>query len=382
MEEEQGEYDDETIAMIREIGLDPDPLCGIPHTDLYVQCNNGLRQLSHSMGDVDEGDVLTEEKCRHIAEPLVAAFEAACDPTKGATAATAISAMYFGSELICARYYSKLSAYLVALASKKKSDPEYPRQHGSKLICACYYSKLSAFFDGLGGKNKSNLECPVTKQHLAFFLLHIDMDVEHADKMRDIVVCLASDEATRLKMARAVDTILKARVEFCDRFIESVFPPTGHSGEDSAKLYNKQSQNWVRKGPTCLSDFTGRPVVFEMCSPFVSGAHVLDVGCGEGYGARKIMEMGAQRIVGLDVSEEMIERAKANPQRSSRETYEICDAESIVAKLTEMPASLGLVPGRMLKEGCFDLAIAIFLFNCMYDVVVESCATLPIMSSH
>eukprot|EP00957_Ditylum_brightwellii_P199715 15224408-Ditylum_brightwellii.AAC.1 len=73
--------------------------------------------------------------------------------------------------------------------------------------------------------------------------------------------------------------------------------------------------------------------------------------------------MGAKRIVGLDVSEEMIERAKANPMKSSCETYMACDAERIMEKLAEMPASLGLVPGRLLQEGCFDLAMAIFLFN-------------------
>ena len=74
--------------------------------------------------------------------------------------------------------------------------------------------------------------------------------------------------------------------------------------------------------------------------------------------------MGAKKIIGLDISEEMIQRAKENPMRSACETYEICDAENICDKLIEIPATLGLVPGRMLEEGCFDLAIAIFLFNC------------------
>ena len=277
--------------MIESLGLDAGALRNVPHKELYKICYEGLRQRS-KVGH--EG--LTEEQCSYITEPLVSAFDSACDPTMGATAATAISAMYLGSELIVASMYSKLSNYLVSIAG---NDPN----------------------------------CPVTKQDLAFFLLHIDMDVDHAEKMRQIVVSLASDERTRLQMASAADTIMSARLEFCDRFVEASFPPTGHGGEDSAKLYNKQSQNWVRKGATCLSDFTGRPVVFEACSPFVEGAHVLDVGCGEGYGARKLVEMGAKRIIGFDISGEMIERAKTNPNKSNREFYETCDADKIVHKL-------------------------------------------------
>merc|ERR1740124_1556 len=321
MKEEQGIYEEEDIEMIKSLGLDAELLCNVPHTELYMQCYQGLRKLCDT-----EHDGLTEEQCQYIAQPLVSAFEAACHPDKGATAATAISAMYLGSELIVAEMYSKLSNYLVTFADKMPNSP-------------------------------------ITRQDLAFFILHIDMDVDHADKMRKIVVSLATDEVTRLRMALVVDAAFKAREEFCDRFVEAAFPPTGHGGEASAKLYNKQSHNWVRKGATCLSDFTGRPIVFELCQPFVPGAFVLDVGCGEGYGARRLVEIGAKKILGLDVSAEMIERAKANPMKSRNETYETCDAETILQKLNEKPTTLGVTPGRMLDEGCFDMAMAIFLFN-------------------
>ena len=327
LEEEQGIYDDETIGMIKQLGLDPSLLCNVPHKDLYVTCCERLQELSNTVeGALVDRPVLTNQQCEHIAAPLVEAFSSACDPAKGATADTAIAAMYSGSELLVATFYSKLSAYLRVMTEK---DPNGP----------------------------------VCKQDLAFFLLHIDMDVEHADHMRAVVVDFVSTEGKRLRIAKAVDAILKARVELLDRFVEAVFPPTGHSAVDSAQLYNKQSNNWVRKGATCLSDFTGRPVVFDMCSSFVRDAHVLDVGCGEGYGARKLVEMGAKRIVGLDVSSAMIEKANANPVKSSRETYVTCDADKIIETFNNTPAELGLVPGRMLEEGSFDMAIAIFLFN-------------------
>lgn len=234
--------------------------------------------------------------------------------------------MYSGSELLVAKIHSKLSAYLLTLAEQQEKEQ----------------------------KNSPTTDCVVVaKQDLALFILHIDVDVEHADHMRAIVVDLSSTEGLRVSMAKAVKKILKARVEFYDRFLEVIFLSTGHGGEDSAKLDNKQSNYWVRKGAICLSDFTGRPVVFEMCSPFVQGAHVLDVGCGEGYGARKLIAIGAKRIVGLDVSPSIIEKANVNPLKTASETYVTCDADKILETFHEKP----------LEQGSFDMAVAIFLFN-------------------
>eukprot|EP00985_Skeletonema_marinoi_P016501 scaffold8893_cov73-Skeletonema_marinoi.AAC.1 len=71
-------------------------------------------------------------------------------------------------------------------------------------------------------------------------------------------------------------------------------------------MYNKQASNWVRTEPRCLSDFTGRPVVFEMLEDVLKAQHdgsdskgkvVLDIGCGEGYCARKVIEMGASKVI-------------------------------------------------------------------------------------
>ena len=326
--EEQGHYDNDALEMIKNLGLDVEHIDGVAHRDLYKTCVENIRKAG---GCRPNQLPISEAECHYIAEPLLASFDNACNADKGANAATAMAAMYFGSELVAPTIYSKLSKFV-----------------------------LSEIKNG-GGPGDD--ECTVTKQDLAFFLLHMEIDVEHADKMREIIVGIAEDENTRIKMAHVADNILKARVEFYNRFIETSFPPTGHSGEDSAKLYNKQSQNWVRKGATCLSDFTGRPVVFEMCSAHVSGSYILDVGCGEGYGARELIKMGAKRVVGFDVSNEMVERAKTNPERSSHEIYQTCDAENIMETLHMMPASLGIVPGRMLDRGCFDLAVAIFLFN-------------------
>ena len=325
MEEEKGIYDDETKKMIHDNGLVIEELRGIHHRDLYHMCSERLQDASKTLNLTPT--TLTLEEVQYISEPLVEAFEEACLPAAGATPKTAIAAMYLGSELIVSQLYSKLSAFL----------------------------RINA--------EKTEFEAPLTRQDLAFFLLHMDMDVAHAENMRDIVVAHAKDRSSRYEMVEAANAILSARVEFYDRFLETMFPPTGHGGENSASLYNKQSTNWVRKSATCLSDFTGRPVVFDVCAPFVSEAHVLDVGCGEGYVARKLVEMGANRVVGLDVSPEMVERARKNPERSGKEYYATCDASDICKALRERAAEFGVLPGRMTTEGCFDLAVAVFLFN-------------------
>lgn len=46
----------------------------------------------------------------------------------------------------------------------------------------------------------------------------------------------------------------------------------------SQKMYNKQATNWVRTKPRCLSDFTGRPVIFSMLEKYTQNATILDIG--------------------------------------------------------------------------------------------------------
>mmetsp|Transcript_37576 Transcript_37576/g.42938 ORF Transcript_37576/g.42938 Transcript_37576/m.42938 type:complete len:295 (+) Transcript_37576:139-1023(+) len=133
----------------------------------------------------------------------------------------------------------------------------------------------------------------------------------------------------------------------------------------SKSMYNKQASNWVRTEPRCLSDFTGRPVVFEMLASEVKGKIILDVGCGEGYCARKIVEMGASKVIGLDISEEMISNAKETSKGDDR--FQFFSANS-----------LNLLQG--LKENMkidhpvesVDVAMAVFMFNYMTTNEMET----------
>lgn len=114
---------------------------------------------------------------------------------------------------------------------------------------------------------------------------------------------------------------------------------------DTRKIYDESAEKWLRLGPSSLSDFTARPMVFDACGD-PSGRSVLDLGCGEGYCTRELKRRGAHDCLGVDLSPRMIEAARAQEER---EPYGIEYRTGNVVDFS---------PGRR-----FDLCIAVFLFN-------------------
>jgi len=147
---------------------------------------------------------------------------------------------------------------------------------------------------------------------------------------------------------------------------------TTSSQDDSKTMYNKQATNWVRTEPRCLSDFTGRPVVFGMLADELktngssnsidndNNKVVLDVGCGEGYCARKVIELGASKVVGCDISQEMISSAQTTSEGDSRFTYYASPVGELLQSLKDQGES-----------SQFDIAIAVFLFNYLTTTDME-----------
>ena len=114
--------------------------------------------------------------------------------------------------------------------------------------------------------------------------------------------------------------------------------------ENSEKLYNKQASNWSRSQPTILSDFSARPFVIEMCEP-LQNLRVFDIGCGEGYVSRQLVQRGAAEIVALDISEKMIEVARTHDV--NRITYKVGDSRDL----------------SDYEDASFDIVLTMFLFN-------------------
>ena len=114
---------------------------------------------------------------------------------------------------------------------------------------------------------------------------------------------------------------------------------------DTEKVYNENAGRWLRLAPSSLSDFTGRPAVFDACGE-LDGRSVLDLGCGEGYCARELKRRGAGDYLGVDLSSEMIAAAK------SQEAQDQLGIDFRVSDVTTFR-----------PERQFDLCVAVFLFN-------------------
>lgn len=83
--------------------------------------------------------------------------------------------------------------------------------------------------------------------------------------------------------------------------------------------------------------------------PEVSDKRIVDLGCGFGWASRWMREQGAASVLALDLSENMISRAKAATNDSEIE-YRIADLETL-----ELP------------QAAFDLAYSVLTFHYIKD---------------
>lgn len=60
-------------------------------------------------------------------------------------------------------------------------------------------------------------------------------------------------------------------------------------------------------------------------TPFMKGAKVLDLACGYGFYAKIFLEWGAASVVGVDISEAMVDAARQNMGTELRASFEVAD---------------------------------------------------------
>ena len=63
-----------------------------------------------------------------------------------------------------------------------------------------------------------------------------------------------------------------------------------------------------------FNDCIETPILFSML-PDLRGKKILDIGCGMGQHAKKFFEMGAESVLGTDISEKMLEYAGARTRQ-------------------------------------------------------------------
>jgi SAM-dependent methyltransferase len=127
--------------------------------------------------------------------------------------------------------------------------------------------------------------------------------------------------------------------------------------DSTRDLYNDSAPSWVRKEPISLSDYTARPAILTACEP-VTGLQVLDLGCGEGYCSRELKRRGADRVIGMDLSEGMIAAAQSQ------------EAEEGLGIHYEVGCATNL---SQFDDRTFDLVVAVFLFNYLTIAQTQQC---------
>lgn len=68
----------------------------------------------------------------------------------------------------------------------------------------------------------------------------------------------------------------------------------------------------LRSEPTShiyLPTFWQHQKVYSFCQQFVKGKVVIDIGCGEGYGAKKLAQV-AKKVIAVDVDQKNNHRSK------------------------------------------------------------------------
>lgn len=85
-------------------------------------------------------------------------------------------------------------------------------------------------------------------------------------------------------------------------------------------------------GQSPIKRFAERPTIFRILGD-LAGRSVLDLACGSGFYTRALKERGAERVVGVDLSSDMIAAARAeedrNPLGIEYRRHDVLDMETI-----------------------------------------------------
>lgn len=97
---------------------------------------------------------------------------------------------------------------------------------------------------------------------------------------------------------------------------------------DDPNFFNMYKQ--LRETNITYNDFVEQPAIKKLL-PEVKGLQIADLGCGFGDLAMYLIDKGAEHVVGVDISEKMLEHAKKHPQiqylQSSMEDIQFNDAQ-------------------------------------------------------
>lgn len=80
--------------------------------------------------------------------------------------------------------------------------------------------------------------------------------------------------------------------------------------DQSEKLWNERAENWNSRSEKMWENGSRKDIIPFFQKYVKKNALVCDLGCGDGYGSYKLTQAGYE-VTGVDVSEEMLEKAAA-----------------------------------------------------------------------
>ena len=110
----------------------------------------------------------------------------------------------------------------------------------------------------------------------------------------------------------------------------------------------------LRHNPISMNEVVEKPTIFGML-PELKGKKVLDLGCGMGEHLAYYLEQGASQVVGLDLSELMLHKAKETLSKNWQEGHNFklyCSPMESLDQIT---------------ENQFDLVVSSFAFHYIDD---------------
>jgi SAM-dependent methyltransferase len=78
----------------------------------------------------------------------------------------------------------------------------------------------------------------------------------------------------------------------------------------------------LRKNPDCANNLEENPAIMSLC-PDLIDKKVLDLGCGYGDNCRRFSELGAEKVVGIDISKKMLDITNRENKAENIKYYNI-----------------------------------------------------------
>lgn len=149
--------------------------------------------------------------------------------------------------------------------------------------------------------------------------------------------------------------------------------------------YNKFAQdytNYLNDSSNFWNAYLEAPALISILKPLVSNKKVLDLGCGSGISSKKLIDINA-KVVGIDISEEMIKIAKKSIANANfyvgnienlpfnNQEFDVVSSSLALHYIEDLYPVFCEVSRVLKKGGSFVFSIHHPFFNCRKKVIID-----------